>query len=448
VYVTSLLFTDGRMLVRLPLRRKIAGMLRGTVVPLNSVRGVRVVPDGLVALRELGLVRAPGLALPTRSAVGTWRGARGRTLVDVRRGAPAVLVDLEQGDGQRWRRLLVTVEDPASTARAVEAARAAAGAPVRHHAVDLSVDRPTGPLAGTLLTPEGPGPWPTALLLPGSGPVDRNSDARRMPLGVTRALAEALASAGVASYRYDKRGVGASPGDWRRPGLYDGADDARAALRLLASRPEVDPTRLVLVGHSEGAILAAAVAADGTAHDGPALAGICLLSPTARPGEEVLVWQAERLAPGLPAPVRLAFTVLRTDAVAQVRRNHARLKATTTDVARLGGVRTNARWSREFMAHDPTGDLRRLTLPVLAITGSKDLQSPPDDLTTLADLVPGPVETHLVPDVTHLLRHQPHEASLRRYRSEVGAPLDERVLRLVTSWARRVLSVPGSGGGS
>jgi alpha-beta hydrolase superfamily lysophospholipase len=443
--VTSLLFADGRMLVRLPLRRKIAGMLRGTVVPLDSVRGVRVVPDGLVALRELGLVRAPGLALPTRCAVGSWRGARGRTLVDVHRGTPAVLVDLEQGDGQRWRRLLVTVEDPTAVARAVEDA---ADLPVRHRAVDLRVDRSAGPLAGTLLTPDGPGPWPTALLLPGSGPVDRNSDARRMPLGVTRALAEALASAGVASYRYDKRGVGASPGDWRRPGLHDGADDARAALRVLASRPEVDPTRLVLVGHSEGAILAAAVAADGTAHDGPALAGVCLLSPTARRGEEVLVWQAERLAPGLPAPVRLLLRVLRTDVVAQVRRNHARLKATTTDVARLGGVRTNARWHREFMAHDPTGDLRRLTLPVLAITGSKDLQSPPDDLAVVADLVPGPVETHLVPDVTHLLRHQPREASLRHYRSEAAAPLDERVLRLLTTWARRVLSVPGSGSGS
>ncbi|WP_380167765.1 alpha/beta hydrolase [Jannaschia sp. R86511] len=311
-------------------------------------------------------------------------------------------------------------------------------------ALDLAVDRPAGPLAGTLLTPQGPGPWATALLLPGSGPVDRDSDARRLPLGITRALAEALAAAGVASYRYDKRGVGASPGDWRRPGLHDGADDARAALRLLASRPEVDPERLLLVGHSEGAILAAAVAADSQARGGLAVAGVCLLGPTARAGEDVLLWQAERLAPSLPAPVRLAYKVLRTDVVTQVRANHARLKATTSDVARLGGVRTNARWHREFMAHDPTRDLRRLTSPVLAITGSKDLQTPPEDLRALGDLVPGLLEAHLVPDVSHTLRHQPGEPSLRQYRTEVAAPVDDRVLSLVTCWARRVLGTTSS----
>jgi pimeloyl-ACP methyl ester carboxylesterase len=297
----------------------------------------------------------------------------------------------------------------------------------------MRVERPAGPLAGTLLLPAGPGPWPAVLLLPGSGPLDRDSDARRAPLGITRALAEALAAAGIASYRYDKRGVGASPGDWRRPGLWDGADDARAALRQLAARPEVDPGRLVLVGHSEGAILAAAVAADS---DVP-LAGVVLLSPTARRGEDVLVWQAEQVGPTLPAPVRTLLRVLRTDLVAAVQKNHARLRATTTDIARIKGVRMNARWHREFMAHDPSEHLRSLRLPVLAITGDKDVQAPPEDLRRVAELVPGPVEAHVVPDVSHLLRHQPASGSLRRYREEVRQPLDPRVLRLVLHWTGR-----------
>lgn len=297
-------------------------------------------------------------------------------------------------------------------------------------AVELLVDRPAGRLVGSLLLPAAPGPHPTALLLPGSGPVDRDSDAPRLPIGITRALAHSLAAAGVASFRYDKRGVGASPGDWRRAGLWDGADDARAALRLLATRPEVDPARLVLIGHSEGAVLATAIGADTDVR----LAGVGLLSPTARTGEEVLLWQAQQLARGLSAPVRAILTIRRTDLVDSVRKNHDRIRRTTTEVARIGGVRTNARWYREFMDHDPRADLRRLHLPVLALTGDKDLQSPPEDLKRVAELVQGPVEAHVVPDVTHLLRHQPAAASLRHYRREITQPLDPRVLQLVTAW--------------
>jgi pimeloyl-ACP methyl ester carboxylesterase len=254
-----------------------------------------------------------------------------------------------------------------------------------------------------------------------------------MPLGITSALAEALAAGGVASYRFDKRGVGASPGDWRRPGLWDGADDARAALQQLGARPEVDPSRVVLVGHSEGAVVAASTAAA----DSAGLAGVVLLSVTARAGEDVLVWQAQQASRDLPAPVRLVLRLLRTDLVAAVRKNHARIRDTTADVVRIKGVRTNARWLREFMAHDPRQDLRRLALPVLAVSGSKDVQCPPEDLSRVAELVPGPVEAHLVPDLSHLLRHQPDEGSLRHYKREVRQPLDSRVPRLVLDWTLR-----------
>ncbi|SEL02238.1 Serine aminopeptidase, S33 [Blastococcus sp. DSM 46786] len=88
------------------------------------------------------------------------------------------------------------------------------------------------------------------LLASGSGPIDRDSNHRR-------------ARFDVASLRYDKRGVGGSPGDWRAAGLHDNVDDLGAALDALRARPEVDPARVLLAGHSEGAILAAALAARG-----------------------------------------------------------------------------------------------------------------------------------------------------------------------------------------
>src|SRR5947209_6530703 len=115
------------------------------------------------------------------------------------------------------------------------------------------------PLAGTLTLPENPGPVPAVAIASGSGPLARDSNHRRARFDVARQRAHAPAEGGLASLRYDKRGVGESPGDWRRAGLSDNVDDLAAAVAALAARPEVDPARVLVAGHSEGAILAAAV---------------------------------------------------------------------------------------------------------------------------------------------------------------------------------------------
>jgi len=287
------------------------------------------------------------------------------------------------------------------------------------------------PLAGTLTLPDSRDPVPAVLLASGSGPLDRDSDHRRARFGVTRELAHALAGAGLASLRYDKRGVGGTPGDWRRAGLYDGVDDLVRAHAALAARPEVDGGRVVLAGHSEGALLAVAAAARGTP-----VAGLVLLACSATPGEELLRWQARQIAPTLPAPVRGLLRLLRADLEQKVAANHERLRATTTDVARIGGARVNARWHREFLAHDPRTDLARVSVPVLAVTGGKDLQVPAADLDTIAATVRGPVEIRRIEDLTHTLRRQPGPASLRAYRGELRRPVDPSVLGTVTTWCR------------
>lgn len=291
-------------------------------------------------------------------------------------------------------------------------------------------------LVGTLTTPDGEGPFPTALVLPGSGPVDRDSDAKQLPLGITREVSDALVAAGWATFRYDKRGVGESSGSFLATGLTDLVDDARTALAAVRAQPEVRADRVVLVGHSEGALVAAAVAAGVTD-----LAGVALLSASATPGEELLRWQAAQIAPTLPAPVRWLLRAFRTDLVRQVSKNHARLRATTTDVARLGGRRINARWHREFLAHDPRTDLARITVPVLAVTGAKDLQTPPADVDVVAATVAGPVRTLVVEDVSHILRTQPGAPTLASYRKDVRRPVDPRVLEAVAAWASELVTV-------
>jgi uncharacterized protein len=305
---------------------------------------------------------------------------------------------------------------------------------------ELPVPVPGDPvLAGTLALPDAAErPLPAVLLASGSGPVDRDSNHRRARFDVARQLAAALAAAGIASFRYDKRGVGGTPGDWRVAGLRDNAADLGRALHLLAARPEVDAGRIVLAGHSEGAILATILGGRDVGATGDPVAGLVLLSGSATPGEELLRWQARQITPGLPRPVRLLLRLLRTDLEKKVAANHRRILGTTTDVARIGGTRVNARWHREFLTYDPRPDLARITVPVLAVTGAKDLQVRPEDLGTIAATVPGGAETRLVPDLTHTLRRQPGTASLGAYRRELREPVDAEVLAAVVDFVERV----------
>lgn len=157
-------------------------------------------------------------------------------------------------------------------------------------------------LAGTLTLPDEPprderrGRYPTVLLLPsylardrdGSWDVARhpgwfaapNYDERRGPLA---RLADALARQGVASLRYDKRGCGASDGEWEETTLFTLIDDARDALGALRSRDEVDLRRTGLVGHGEGAAIAMSVAIGD-----PAIGALALVGAAARGLRDVL----------------------------------------------------------------------------------------------------------------------------------------------------------------
>jgi uncharacterized protein len=296
-------------------------------------------------------------------------------------------------------------------------------------------------LAGTFAEPdETAGPVAAALLITGSGKTDRDSDARlplgmRLRAGITRAIAEALAGVGVSSLRYDKRGVGASGGDYYVTGMGQRLTDARAALGWLSARAEGLP--LLAVGHSEGTYHAAQLAADG------AVAGAVLLSGSEQTGGEVLAWQTRQLADKLPGVTRVILRLMRTDVVRAQRKNQDKIMASSRDVMRLQGSKVNARWFREFVAYDPVPVLAQITVPVLAVTGGHDLQVPPEDVEAMGRLVKGPFEGHVVGDLSHLLRPDPSSAGPRGYRRSVRQPVSPEVLGLITTWVTSQWGLPG-----
>ena len=295
-------------------------------------------------------------------------------------------------------------------------------------AIDISIPSVGVSLQGTLQLPDAEARPAVALLISGSGPLDRDSNWKRMKVDVMRQVAAHLAAQGVASLRYDKRGVGESGGDYRSAGFHDNIADARAALAALRARSEIDPQRILAIGHSEGALIAAELAADDE------LDGVVLLAGAATTGEEVLTWQARQLAPSLPRPVRWIMRLLRQDLVKTQTKRLARIKASTDDVIRINGVKLNAKWFREFMAHDPAPGLGAAAVPVLAMTGSKDIQVDPADVDTMARLVQTPFVGVVPEDITHLLRSEAGPASLRTYKKQVRRPVDGGVLATITEW--------------
>jgi pimeloyl-ACP methyl ester carboxylesterase len=288
-------------------------------------------------------------------------------------------------------------------------------------------------LAGTFVPVADP--VAEALLIVGSGRTDRNSDVRlpagqRLRSGITRAVAEALAAVGVPTLRYDKRGVGASGGDYLTTGMPQRLADAQAALGWLSARSTGLP--LLVVGHSEGTYYAAQLAAADKD-----VAGAVLLSGSVRTGAEINAWQVEQLADKLPPAARLILRLMRTDVVKSQRKNQAKIMASSADVIRVQGVRINAGWVRDFIRYDPAGALTRVTVPVLAITGGHDLQVPPADVESVGKLVHGPFEGHVVGDLNHMLRPDPDCVGPRGYRRAARQPVSPQVLDLIKAWVQR-----------
>jgi len=251
-------------------------------------------------------------------------------------------------------------------------------------------------LAATLTLPVGVrGPVPAVVLLHGSSPSDRNNS--RLPLpGLFWQLADTLTRRGIAVLRYDQRGVGTSTGSSDSATIHVRADDARAALAYLATRPGIDSTRLGLVGLSEGAMVAPLVAArrDST-HKSVAVRAVVLLSSPARTGRELSAYQtrvsAERFAGHSGKRLDSALAVGRAEDEALAKNGHGHEAA--------------------LLAYDPMPAARWLCIPALILHGATDLQVPAEDAARLGDAIRetgnGDVTVHVFPNVNHVLLADP-----------------------------------------
>ena len=292
---------------------------------------------------------------------------------------------------------------------------------------ELEVVRAGFPLRATLALPaDSSAPVPVAVIVAGSGPTDRNGNGPLVQTDLYRQLAHGLARRGIASIRYDKRGIGEASRtlDHAALTLDDFVDDVLAVARTVAADPRF--SRVLLVGHSEGAGLVLQAANRGA----PA-AGIAMLSGTGRPLHEVLHDQ-------FALQVDSATTALADSAFARFVRGEE-----VTDAPAIAAPVLFPGYRRliaSMAAYDPEGEIARATVPVLIVQGGMDLQVIDSDAARLRAAQPKAAFLH-VATANHVFKAtvtRDPEAQMTSYRD----PALPVVPELVDGLADWVGSVP------
>lgn len=291
-------------------------------------------------------------------------------------------------------------------------------------------------LAGTTCLPDGADPFPFVVFLHGSGPLDRDENMPGQRLDVFNALAHRFATIGIASLRYDKRGCAASTGEFADAGLAELVSDAVASVN--AARQLDSCSEIFLVAHSEGCILAPLVARELA----QPVSGLVLLCPFLPPVEPLLIRQAEQIERDIQSMSRLPRFFVRLasgfrDPVASQRALLSKIRSSSTPTIRSGLHKIPVRSLRGLLALDPSTVFRDVTSPALLIGGEKDVQCDPADVERIRALLLGPVEAHVVPDLTHLLRLDSGTPSLLGAHQLLSQELAPVVLERTSDWLRR-----------
>ena len=374
----------------------ISGPWEGTIQVAAGTLQVRV-----VFTEAPGELRA-AIDIPQQSAVGLPLAAVARTGSNVHFELPtpaARAVFDGRVSGNTWRGTFAQAQ--VSGTFELTRIAAAGNAPKAPYAEqDITVTNGPVRLAGTLTIPVGSGPFPFIVMITGSGPQNRDEDI--FGFKVFQVLADRFARSGVAVYRYDDRGVGGSTGNVANATTPDFAADALAALAALQRRPDIDASRMGVLGHSDGAT-AAAIAASRSRDVSFAI----LMAPPGLRGEDLLRQQAIDGARGLgaddaavariAAAHRSVTTLLVKKAPAEelatAVKNLIKAQYDSMPAAQqqaLGDrdafaektyapalAQLQSPWLRAMIEFDHASPLRDVTCPVLVLFGRLDMQVPP-----------------------------------------------------------------------
>jgi len=287
-------------------------------------------------------------------------------------------------------------------------------------AEDVLVTTPGGfTLAGTLTLPKGASrskPVGAIVTITGSGPEDRDESIGLPGYRPFRQIADSLGRRGIAVLRMDDRGTGASGGTFKGATSADFAEDIRAGLAYLRTRPEIRSDRLGVLGHSEGAIIAPMVAEKEST-----LRAIVLLAGIAEPGRSALQFQMKN---GIEHNAKLT-PAQRESQIAEI-------------PAKIDAMAAADPWMKFFFTYDPAATMRHVKTPVLILTGSRDQQAVPEQNPKIeAAFKEGgnkDVTARILPDFNHLFVHDTDGFPGNYAKLPAPIMMSSDVVKMVTDW--------------
>ena len=265
-------------------------------------------------------------------------------------------------------------------------------------------------------------------MISGSGGHDRNGNIPgALYTDFFKQIAEKAATAGFAVYSYDERGIGESTGVYQQAGLYDLADDARVVLNLMKNDAKIDNSQIIILGHSEGGLIAPMVASDSQ------VAGCIILAGPSISLDQLMIEQLKFQAehPELSSQEQ----EVARQALPMIRQYLKQLEQGVEPDPMLFPVK----WIEEHKEQDPVKIISSLEMPLLIIQGDKDLMVKPYHADRLAEAAEKTgnqdVQVHHLDNITHLFTQFPYNNPA--YNPENSLAISEELFVTITDWLCR-----------
>jgi len=316
-------------------------------------------------------------------------------------------------------------------------------------------------LGGTLTLPEGEGPFPAAILVSGSG--SQNRDEEIFGHKPFKLLADQLTRGGIAVLRYDDRGVGSSGGSAAESTTGDLAGDARSAFEYLLSNNIIDHSKIGIIGHSEGGMIAFMLA---SSHED--IAFIISLAGPGVDGKTILLEQSDYItslsgvAPSIREDNRIVMSTVYD--IMMANESYQTWEKEVLDFANkfysekdmdyyseediergkrnlLASIpESSYAWMRYFVMFDPAPLFNSIKCPVLALNGEKDCQVLPEkNIQSIKNglLAAGNINTltMILPGLNHLFQNC--ETGLPNEYGILEETFDQKTLDMMSEWIRQ-----------
>lgn len=322
--------------------------------------------------------------------------------------------------------LILMVSLTGASAASAQTERPTRASPVEE---EFLITTPSLVLPGSLVIPAGEARSPVAVIVAGSGPTDRNGNGPLVQTGLYRQLAAQLAERGIASLRYDKRGLAPGSERIRLDSLVvdDYVQDVRAAVDAL--RRDARFSSVVIIGHSEGAMHALLAA-----NQGAPVAGVIMLAGVGRPLTALV---RDQLALQLDSA-----TVVHVDSMF---RRYLRGDPVTDipAIVRPLFVPQNRRFLASMAAYEPPAEVRRARVPLLIVSGGMDIQVTDLDARALRQVRSGN-DSLDIRDANHVFKRAESRDPIaqRPLYQDASLPIVPELVPGLSGWIRKVTRRP------